>query len=864
MSSDPTPADDPLRLAGTRVGPYAVLKFASVGGFAAVYRAEHESLHFPVALKVLMPEVVPEHARGTLEQYFLREAQILAQLRSEHILRAHHHGKVSCPVDGVERSYIVVDWLDGQELSRVIEGRLERNEPYSVQEVLKLLEPIALALDAVHAQGLAHRDVNSRNIFLADNPGGGMPRAILIDFGFAKQAEQSVSGLVIQESTDTLMAGSPDFAAPEHFDRLRFGEPTPKTDLYTFALTLVHALTLRPPLAGDSPRELFEATLDPEKRPTPNRRGAQLAPEVDALFARALAVEPKDRPPGLLDWWNDLKTAVLGASARTSLRAPPPKAPEPAARAVEPSPSVQEPKATTRQLTTAEPSADAEVDALVAEPPKPKPPDDDLDSEAAAPVRRRRVLPILVVTVFTLGALGVVTAAAMGVSWRSEPKCEPGFANCNQLPEDGCEANLNDDALHCGACGTVCSSAAIDGVCQAGQCVVRKCLDRGRRDCNADFSDGCETDVNADPQHCGKCEARCSDEGARSVSCDAGSCVLKCSPNRSDCDEKATNGCEAQLQSDPANCGACGVSCQNRSCDGGLCEPERFAEVATEGLVAASGEDVAIWDKKAGQIQLRTASAEPEVLWRTRASLTALVLSKELVVWAQDKPAMVYGLARDPKARPKRLAGPLPSPSDLVLTADRRFVSFVADRGRIVTAPLDKTILEGGGREAQCAAKPQAYAGNAERQLCCAKGEPLASVVCADGGCDEKKYSVPCPSGLSVDAERVYFAQGTRIVRVELESGKIERWLSRRKPVSDVALQNGWLYWNEAGQELWRAPLASEKPSAHAQRLARATAPASFFVGEGAAFWFQAEKTDAGSAVFLRKNPLSSPPLTKD
>ena len=853
MSTEPTQVDDPLQLAGTQVGPYAVLKCASLGGFAAIYRAEHESLHFPVALKVLMPEVVPEHARDTLEECFLREAQILGQLRSVHVLRAHHHGKVACPVDGQERSYIVVDWLDGQELSKAIDERLDRAEPYSIAEVLQLLDPIALALDEVHAQSLVHRDVNSRNIFLVDSPDGGMPRAMLIDFGFAKQAEQSVSGLVIQESSDTLMAGSPDFSAPEHFDRQRFGQPSPKTDLYTFALTLVHALTLEPPLSGDSPRALYEATLDENKRPTPNRRGATLEPEVDALFARALAVEPKDRPEGLLNWWNELKAAAVGAAP--SIRPPPPPAhPGPPSP---PSSRVAHPVEPLAGLT------DDDIRDLKPEPPIPPAPpsapaDGSPDPEPPPPRRPRRVLPILIVVVFTLGAIGVGLAAVMGVSWESKPECGPGFADCNQLSDDGCEVNLNESALHCGACGTVCSSASIEGACQSGECVVRKCRDKARRDCNAEFADGCETDVSTDPQHCGDCETRCSDKGASKVTCGAGTCLLTCKQSHSDCDQDASTGCEAELATDPKNCGACGVSCDRRNCSAGLCEPERVGQFQDAGHIAAFGGELAVWDPGAGQIKLHAPGAEPQVLWRARAALTGLVLSKDVVVWAQEKPAMVYALAREDNARPKRLAGPLPAPSSLVVSADQAFLSFASGAKGMVTVPFDRTLLDGGGRQTQCAAKPAAYAGNADRQLCCTKGKPLTSYACPDGGCVEKRYSVPCPSALTVDAQDAYFAQGVRIVKLDMESGKMKRWISRRRLVADVAIHGKWLYWTEGARELWRAPLSAEIPSKATQQVARGTKPAHFVFGNEAVYWFEPEKTDAGDGFVLLKNSLSS------
>jgi serine/threonine protein kinase len=84
---------DPLELTGQKLGPYIVGDIATAGGVALIYRGEHETLHNQVAVKVLTPEVAMEAARPTLEALFMREAQILSQLRSEDILRAHDLGR---------------------------------------------------------------------------------------------------------------------------------------------------------------------------------------------------------------------------------------------------------------------------------------------------------------------------------------------------------------------------------------------------------------------------------------------------------------------------------------------------------------------------------------------------------------------------------------------------------------------------------------------------------------------------------------------------------------------------------------------------------------------------------------------------
>ena len=49
--------------------------------------------------------------------------------------------------------------------------------------------------------------------------------------------------------------------------------------------------------------------------------------------------------------------------------------------------------------------------------------------------------------------------------------CNPGFLDCNNNQADGCEVNINDDAMNCGSCGNVCPPAmpgCNNGVCAMG------------------------------------------------------------------------------------------------------------------------------------------------------------------------------------------------------------------------------------------------------------------------------------------------------------------------------------------------------------------------------------------------------------
>jgi hypothetical protein len=133
--------------------------------------------------------------------------------------------------------------------------------------------------------------------------------------------------------------------------------------------------------------------------------------------------------------------------------------------------------------------------------------------------------------------------------------CDTGFADCNGLSSDGCEANVQMDPTQCGACGHACVTPGATAVCTAGKCEIGSC-DAGKTDCNNDPADGCEADLQNDPQNCGTCTHACS----VGLSCEGGQCGDFCPPGKGDCDNNPNNGCETDLHTN-TNCAFCGDDC---------------------------------------------------------------------------------------------------------------------------------------------------------------------------------------------------------------------------------------------------------------------------------------------------------------
>lgn len=133
--------------------------------------------------------------------------------------------------------------------------------------------------------------------------------------------------------------------------------------------------------------------------------------------------------------------------------------------------------------------------------------------------------------------------------------CTGGFADCDGMPETGCESNVQTDPKNCGKCGTQCTTGQ---VCQAGKCVVSSCT-APMADCDTNPGD-CETNTDTSVLHCGFCKNPCALANANAA-CGAGKCsVASCKANWGNCDGIAANGCETQLGT-ATNCKSCGDQC---------------------------------------------------------------------------------------------------------------------------------------------------------------------------------------------------------------------------------------------------------------------------------------------------------------
>jgi len=278
-SQDDTVSDAPAsRL--PKIAGHELLRELARGGLGVVYLARHLQLKDLRAIK--RPLARDGLDRAIMQARFQREVEAVGSLRHDHVVRAHDAGA------DAEGPYLVMEYLDGQPLSRLVAGRR-----LQCAEACELVRHAALGLQAAHERGLVHRDVKPSNLVLAR--AGSIARVVVIDWGLVKKMEEPRAAGTPSPSdltSDGAAMGTGDYIAPEQVHDARSVDI--RADIYSLGVTLYSLLAGKPPFHDRRPLEKPLAHVREEFPPIESAR-ADVPVELRGILKKMVAKDPAQR-----------------------------------------------------------------------------------------------------------------------------------------------------------------------------------------------------------------------------------------------------------------------------------------------------------------------------------------------------------------------------------------------------------------------------------------------------------------------------------------------------------------------------------------------------------------------------------------
>jgi serine/threonine-protein kinase len=253
----------------TELGDFELLDEVGRGGMGVVYRARQKSLDRSVAIKMILSSHL---ASEDQVRRFQAEAKAAAGLSHPNIVNVYEVGVAH------GQHYFAMQYVPGRSLAQWIAA-----DDFDLQAGLRLLVPIARAVDHLHRHGILHRDLKPSNILI--DPQG---QPFVTDFGLAKvfagDSQQTATGFI---------AGTPSYMAPEQAwpGSAPIG---PACDIYSLGAILYELLTGQPPFREESALDTLLSVRSRE--PTlPRQLNPRVPSAVEVICLKCLEKDPRRR-----------------------------------------------------------------------------------------------------------------------------------------------------------------------------------------------------------------------------------------------------------------------------------------------------------------------------------------------------------------------------------------------------------------------------------------------------------------------------------------------------------------------------------------------------------------------------------------
>jgi serine/threonine protein kinase len=264
-------------LEAQRLGQYALEEKLGAGGMGVVYRARHEMLRRPTAVKLLDVErTTPD----SIER-FEREVKLTSLLNHPNTITIYDYGRTP---EGI--FYYAMEYLEGVDLENLVSrfGALPEGR------VISILKQICGSLAEAHGAGLIHRDIKPANIMISAR-GGIYDMIKVLDFGVVKAMDTAVASRLTASGS---WIGTPAYMSPEAVNTP--DDVDARSDLYAVGAVGYFLLTGTPVFSGQTPMEILRCHVNEVPPPPSVRLGRSIDLTLENLILSCLAKAPQERP----------------------------------------------------------------------------------------------------------------------------------------------------------------------------------------------------------------------------------------------------------------------------------------------------------------------------------------------------------------------------------------------------------------------------------------------------------------------------------------------------------------------------------------------------------------------------------------
>jgi len=273
---------------GVPLGLYRLMEKLGEGGMGEVWRARHQLLARPCAVKLIKPELLGESNREAATERFRLEARTISRLSSPNTVRLYDFG-----VSETGSFYFVMELLTGMDLASLV----QRFGPLPPERVVYVLRQASRSLGEAHAIGVLHRDIKPQNLHLC-RLGLDFDVVKVLDFGLVKSLREDTTQLTVAGA----LTGTPAYMPPERV----LGAPADeRSDLYSLGCVAYWMLTGRPVFTGEPMAVMIHHARTTPSPPSPVD-GTPIPSRLEQIVMSCLEKMPENRPASAVELWREL------------------------------------------------------------------------------------------------------------------------------------------------------------------------------------------------------------------------------------------------------------------------------------------------------------------------------------------------------------------------------------------------------------------------------------------------------------------------------------------------------------------------------------------------------------------------------